>query len=656
MRRNKTLNAIMPVLVALLFTLATPSAFAASVMDGGKIAALGSIRLGGSVLQSVIDTQIISTASAIQQADTQQNDQPAVQTRQRILQVQPAEQVLDNKKNINVLLDSQAGTQDTSAGTANDSVSISVSGSTKITPLLPAAGVPSAPSKLRSTFWPGSTKGGIEWNDNSSDETKFVIMEKPAGAQGFTQLAEVPANTTRYNLNLTEGYKGEYKVAAVNNSGTSDFSNSLTITIIPKAPENFRIENGSAAFDALKLYWTYTGQNADKLQLNVYKKVVNNGSVQIVPKDQISIPSGEDHSQVPYYYKNGKASEELNFCLSAYNSAGQSKVAKLDYEILPTPTYFTPGVWVDSPYFNLQWVDNAKNETAYIVKIVGKHQDPVKDVKVVKLPANTTSYKVELDPGEGWYMMVYAYKNDFAMSLPATMYWTAGTEAAPKAPDQLIASYDTSPGAVTLKWRDNANNDSYFVIERKGLSDMDFTKIGEVRKIKMADAMYIDKSVTPQIIYQYRIKAVNKWGESAYSEVIQGHAVETNALPDPVWGLSAAWQNDNSILLTWKHTGTKVTYYLVERKKGDGDFEPLMGVGVTADPKKSKIDISIPDNNSIDKNQTYYYRVAAVNGTYTSVFCQEAKAVKTGTGTGKSIDFSKFKLIDIKDLKLQNKN
>jgi len=89
--------------------------------------------------------------------------------------------------------------------------------------------VPAAPSDLIATVL-SSTKIMLTWDDNSSNETGFIIERKKAG-RSYTQIATVDANTTTYtNSGLTNNTKYYYRVRAYNSNGDSEYSNEDSAT------------------------------------------------------------------------------------------------------------------------------------------------------------------------------------------------------------------------------------------------------------------------------------------------------------------------------------------------------------------------------------------------------------------------------------------
>lgn len=78
----------------------------------------------------------------------------------------------------------------------------------------------------------------VNWNDNSSDETGYVLQRSSDGTT-FTIIATLPANTVSYNDNgLTPDAQYYYRVKAVKGSESSVYTANASVTVppVPSAP------------------------------------------------------------------------------------------------------------------------------------------------------------------------------------------------------------------------------------------------------------------------------------------------------------------------------------------------------------------------------------------------------------------------------------
>lgn len=92
-------------------------------------------------------------------------------------------------------------------------------------------GRPAAPSSLKATAV-SRTEIRLTWNDNSGNETSFLIERLSNGAYGT--LATVPAGTVAYSdTGLTAGFTYAYRVKARNSYGDSAYTNLASATTPP---------------------------------------------------------------------------------------------------------------------------------------------------------------------------------------------------------------------------------------------------------------------------------------------------------------------------------------------------------------------------------------------------------------------------------------
>ena len=144
--------------------------------------------------------------------------------------------------------------------------------------------------------------------------------------------------------------------------------------------------------------------------------------------------------------------------------------------------------------------------------------------------------------------------------------------AAPAAPTNLTATLQAGP-QVRLQWRDNANNEGGFVIERSttGLPGS-FVQIAVApARGNTGNTAFTDTTIAAGTPYWYRVVAVNLLGGattlSAYSNTATTDA--SPAVPAAPSNLVAANGADQgrkrSVDLTWTDNSTNETGFTIQR-------------------------------------------------------------------------------------------
>jgi predicted phage tail protein len=108
--------------------------------------------------------------------------------------------------------------------------SIEASATTDPAPLTP----PIAPSGLGATAT-SSSSIDLNWTDNASDESNFVVQRSTTSGSGFATIATLGSNTTSYadTTGLSASTTYYYQVYATNSAGDSGFSNEAFSTTNP---------------------------------------------------------------------------------------------------------------------------------------------------------------------------------------------------------------------------------------------------------------------------------------------------------------------------------------------------------------------------------------------------------------------------------------
>lgn len=163
--------------------------------------------------------------------------------------------------------------------------------------------VPAAPINLFATLV-STSEINLDWIDSSSNETGFIIERKKDNGS-YIELTRVSANATNYyDEGLTPGSVYDYRVKAINEKGSSGYSNEVSIIaeIVSEliAPSN--LTASAVSESEISLSWL---DNSDGEELFlIYRKSANQDYklVSIVPTDSLTFTDSKLLPNTTYYY------------------------------------------------------------------------------------------------------------------------------------------------------------------------------------------------------------------------------------------------------------------------------------------------------------------------------------------------------------------
>lgn len=174
-----------------------------------------------------------------------------------------------------------------------------------------------------------------------------------------------------------------------------------------------------------------------------------------------------------------------------------------------TPTSLTASA-IKPTQAPLTWTDNSGDEILWrIDRKVGSTYTFLNYVQ----KGSTTFTDTGLTPSTTYYYRVSA--ENVAGNSGYASYTYTTSSGIPDAPSGLTAS-SISANKVVLTWTDNSSDESLFRVERS-LNGTTYSSIGTT---SANVATYSDSGLTSATQYYYRVRAENKYGNSAYSTYV----------------------------------------------------------------------------------------------------------------------------------------
>ncbi len=219
---------------------------------------------------------------------------------------------------------------------------------------------------------------------------------------------------------------------------------------------------------------------------------------------------------------------------------------------------------------NIGWKDSSKYVEKYQVwKKIGITGDYF---LLNELSGNTNNVNdYNLGPN-----IVYFYKvrgvNSSGISAFSDEVNTAGIYTSGNLyPPSDLSAIQTSPISVQLKWKDNSDNENYFVVERS----TDNIKFINIALLSRNTISYQDSAsgLLTGGSYYYRIKAYSN-SDSAFSNIAMVKIL--SGILQPPINLTAAYNKDIGVIeLRWDNSDNNTVYFDIERKIDDNNFQFL---------------------------------------------------------------------------------
>lgn len=461
---------------------------------------------------------------------------------------------------------------------------------------------PFKPDGLARTVDPDTGVVTLSWNDNSINETAYVLQRSADG----TTWADIGTETRDITQPNTKGTVVSivdstadpaldymYRVVAQNTVGYGGEFPSTTATSLsdilsatkPPAPSGLTATQTAPHTLAVKLAWTDNAANETGF---VVERSTSSGASwtaigTTLPADTTTFIDVDIARGVTYSYR-----------VSAVNDFGSaaSNVASITLVAAPSDLAVTATGTTSS---RLTWTDSSTVETGYQVqRLVDSTWTTLASIGPVAGIGGAQAYNdTNVPTGVLVTYRVVAIKvADLAYSNTASVDLVA-------APTGLTASQTGGPG-VKLTWNNNSTNETGFYVRRSSDGGSTWTTIiGTSSPLAPNTSTYTDTSVTRGMTYQYEVAAVNAHG-AAWSTPASITIVSAPT------GLAATVTPGPTVELTWMDTATNETGYRVQRSSDNGATWTQLGIDTGANAT-SFVDTTTTDGGN------YLYRVGALD-------------------------------------------
>jgi hypothetical protein len=232
---------------------------------------------------------------------------------------------------------------------------------------------------------------------------------------------------------------------------------------------------------------------------------------------------GNLQPETQYFYRV-KATNDAGD--SAYTStANATTQAELtpDPDVPDAPTDFA-AIADGTTQIDLAWTDNADNESGFVVE---RGPSAEQFDYVIEVSANVEAHSdTGLTPATTYhYRMRAVNATGESANTPVVSATTDPAPTAPDAPSGLQA-VAVSSRRIDLTWVDNSDDESGFVVEMRETGESEWQTVA-TRGAGVTQHSVID--LEPETEYEFRVKAFNGVGDSAYTDAASATTLEAVA-------------------------------------------------------------------------------------------------------------------------------
>ena len=436
----------------------------------------------------------------------------------------------------------------------------------------------------------------LAWNDNSTNETAFVVERRDNGGNWAVVNSQITRNSVTYrDFGVRPGNSYQYRVSAAGtgeSSAPSATASAQTPSITPPPPS--ALTAVAVASGRVELNWRDNSPNESGFIVQ-----------RRFGTDAWMTLSTQSANATRYLDTTTIAGTSYTYRVFAQNFAGDSiptnEVVVDTAQIQLTPSQATGlrGTIINSTRIDLSWSDNSTTEAGFRVErriaTTGTY------VVLGTLPSNITTFT----DNNAVLLEVYDYRIiafNASGNAPSSNVVTIGTvnPAIPAAASALTAT--STDWTVSIDWTDNADNDTRYVLQRRAGNGTQW-----VNRIILTGntESYVDIDVVPGATYIYRVLAGNDVGNGAPSNetTVTTRSVSYPYLPDTPADLRALATGPTNIRLNWLDNSVNETGFRVQRRQG-GEFVNIATLPAGANTY---------DDTSVLASQTYEYRITAFN-------------------------------------------
>lgn len=219
-----------------------------------------------------------------------------------------------------------------------------------------SAGPPTAPSNANLTWNPDTNTFNLTWQDNSSEETGYVVERQVFGTNSWSVVGNLTANTTSFNeTTFFPENSYQYRVKAKNGSGDSAYATSQAVDVL-NAPSSLTVTEISSS----KYSLSWVDNSARETAYVVERQISGSNSWSVVgtiAANSVTFSENNFFPELVYQFRVKARGASTD---SAYTVSADTELVSGPANLVATSK--------STSKISLSWQDTSGREVGYIIE------------------------------------------------------------------------------------------------------------------------------------------------------------------------------------------------------------------------------------------------------------------------------------------------
>jgi len=231
----------------------------------------------------------------------------------------------------------------------------------------------------------------------------------------------------------------------------------------------------------------------------------------------------------------------------------------------------------------------------------------------------STAFELSFDPsltGQTFSYFLKYYDANGASAFSDTMRNIVITEprVIPNTPTNvtLMVLQGSTTNSVNISWSDNSIGEVYYEVWRREITTPNYTKLLGPLPPKTFNVN--DNGVFPNVVYYYKIRGINKFGNSEFSEPVNTAGASGSGTFPPPTGLTAVALSSTSVKLQWQDNSSNENFFKVERNDNWSAWSTYETIATVAANSTTFTD----NTGSLTGGHEYFYRIKSYSNSDSS--------------------------------------